>query len=251
MKQETKDRIFEYAREKTLATFERVGDRPGSGNPFTKAILPDVNPRTLAFERSFSTSLGQSTIERMAEWVAQDNGAETERQRVTRGKVAANQLAKIDEIKRQLRDGKNNRSPNWEREVKEVADASSGSETIIQVTSDLYVRNPDGTEQFFSIKSPKPNLDQGEHAKEDCLKLKAIDPAHETYFGLHHNPYGEENRYKWGLTFRIFEFGSPALLVGEAFWDFIGGPGTYESLIGIFEGVNDDLQDEIDVFFSN
>lgn len=251
MKQETKDRIFEYAREKTLATFGRVGDRPGSGNPFTKAILPDVNPRTLAFERSFSTSLGQSTIERMAEWVAQDNGAETERQCVTRGSVASKQLAKIEEIRRQLRDGRNDRSPDWSREISEVADAKSGSKTSIQVTSDLYVKNPDGTEQFFSIKSPKANLDQAEHAKADCLKLKAIDPAHEPYFGLHHNPYGEENGYEWNFTLRIFELDSPALLVGKPFWDLLGGPGTYEDLIGIFEDVNDDLQDEIDAFFSN
>jgi len=36
----------------------------------------------------------------------------------------------------------------------------------------------------------------------------------------------------------------------EEFWDFHGGEGAYQQLLGIFEAVGIELQPEIDAYFS-
>lgn len=251
MKDQTRSKIFSHVRDKTIEIFKRRSDEPKSGNPFTKALLPNIDPRTLAFERSFSTSFGQATVERMALWVAEDNGSTAERQRNTTGTVTESQLQTIGDIRRSLRRKGSDTRPDWGSEVGRITMAKTGNPGTIAVNSDLYVRKPDGTEQFFSIKSPKANLDQTMQAKEDCLKLKAIDPGYEPYFALHHNPFGEDlHDYDWGFTLNIFDLHSPALLIGEDFWNLLGGQGTYQELLQIFREVNLELEDEIDDFFA-
>jgi type II restriction enzyme len=40
------------------------------------------------------------------------------------------------------------------------------------------------------------------------------------------------------------------ILVGKEFWDFLGGAGTYELLLKIFEQVGIELKTEIDARFA-
>ena len=40
------------------------------------------------------------------------------------------------------------------------------------------------------------------------------------------------------------------ILVGKEFWDFLGGEGTYETLLQIFEDVGIELKSEIDARFA-
>jgi type II restriction enzyme len=40
------------------------------------------------------------------------------------------------------------------------------------------------------------------------------------------------------------------LKVAEEFWDFLGGQGTYQQLLDIFEKVGIELRPEIDEYFS-
>jgi type II restriction enzyme len=39
------------------------------------------------------------------------------------------------------------------------------------------------------------------------------------------------------------------LKVAEEFWDFLGGPGTYDDLLTCFEHVGIELREEIDDYF--
>ncbi|MBZ0201932.1 MAG: TdeIII family type II restriction endonuclease [Ignavibacteria bacterium] len=39
------------------------------------------------------------------------------------------------------------------------------------------------------------------------------------------------------------------LMVGKEFWDFVGGKGAYEELLGCFERVGIELRPEIDAYF--
>lgn len=40
------------------------------------------------------------------------------------------------------------------------------------------------------------------------------------------------------------------LKVGDEFWDFLGGSGTYQNLLDCFERVGIELRDEIDAYFA-
>ena len=53
------------------------------------------------------------------------------------------------------------------------------------------------------------------------------------FYALPYNPYGSEKAsYQWVFPMRWFDMHSdPCVLIGNEFWDFIGGAGTYTQFI--------------------
>ena len=46
------------------------------------------------------------------------------------------------------------------------------------------------------------------------------------------NPYGKKADYKWGFPMRWFNMHTgESVLIGDEFWDMIGGEGTYANFI--------------------
>jgi hypothetical protein len=66
---------------------------------------------------------------------------------------------------------------------------------------------------------------------------KAHDPYCITYFGLFYNPGGPNRKdYNWTIPSKIFNMTTDdCVLIGKDYWDTIGGSGTYESLMEIFQ----------------
>ena len=93
----------------------------------------------------------------------------------------------------------------------------------------------DGVDNYISLKTVKPNIDQTSVAKEDCLRLSVADPNCNVYFGLPYNPYGEcKEDYAHNPPMGIFDFRhDPVVLIGKEMWDTIGGDGCYEELLEI------------------
>jgi hypothetical protein len=140
-----------------------------------------------------------------------------------------------DEITRILKalrsgDGK----PNWKKEVERVLAFTKGDHIQDRIISDLWIKK--GTvEIFISIKTVKPNIDQTEKAKRDMLMLKAHNSNYSTYFGLYYNPGGPRREdYNWQVPSRIFNMKKDeCVLIGEEYWDAVGGKGTYKTLLDI------------------
>jgi len=96
------------------------------------------------------------------------------------------------------------------------------------------------------ITAPKPNIDQTQIAKADILKLRVSRPGCEAYFALPYNPYGRREDYAWSFGNQVFDMRhDPVVLIGEEFWDYIGGPGAFEALINVFEEVGEELRHRI------
>jgi hypothetical protein len=68
-----------------------------------------------------------------------------------------------------------------------------------------------------------------------------------TLIAIPYNPYEPKDYTRW--TMRGMIDLKSELKVGKEFWDFIGGIGTYEDLLGCFERVGIELRDEIDAYF--
>ena len=69
-----------------------------------------------------------------------------------------------------------------------------------------------------------------------------------TLIAIPYNPYEPEPYKRWtmrGMLDLDYE-----LKVGHEFWDFLGGPGTYQQLLDCFEHVGIQLRDEIDAYFA-
>lgn len=232
MTKNTLEQIIAILEKCVNGTIKRVS-KDMTYRPFHEALLTKELVAASAFERSFSTSFGQGPIEEISRILAIASGSECARQKETRVNVNKGAVDEIGRILGALRDGVS--SPNWKKELARIQAFTKGDFVQARILSDIWIKRND-TEIFISIKTVKPNIDQTEIAKKDMLMLKAHDPKYETYFSLYYNPGGPRREdYKWSMPFKIFDMAhDECVLIGQEYWDFVGGKNTYIDLLDIF-----------------
>lgn len=230
-------------------TIKRMSDEE-TNRPFHEALLSKNVLKWSRFERSFSTSFGQKTIENISKYAALSGGAsKVERQKETLCVIDINQLKAIDHNIELCRNG---HPTNWNDSLQEIKTVKkSGETTSVRVISDLWWIK-DGINNYLSIKTVKPNIDQTAVAKSDSLKLKIFDSECNPYFGLYYNPYGEnKDDYAHHPPMTIFNMRHDHIvLIGKEYWDLLGGIGFYEELLKIAKEVGADTQEMISEYAS-
>ena len=80
--------------------------------------------------------------------------------------------------------------------------------------------------------------------------MLASNPAADvqSLIAIPYNPYEPQPYNRW--TMRGMLDLPNELKVADEFWDFIGGEGTYQDLLNIFERIGIELRPEIDAYFS-
>lgn len=218
--------------------------------PFHTALLSEEIIFWSRFERSFSTSFGQRVIEEVARLAALSNGASAaQRQRVT---IIDLDNAYVAAISAHIQGLRNGQRSDWNTTVATFrALPLSGTTTSVRIISDLWWQK-DGINNYISLKTVKPNIDQTAVAKEDCLRLTLADPYCNAYFGLPYNPYGEnKSDYAHNPPMGIFDFHHDSVvLIGKEMWDTIGGAGCYEELIDIARAVGVETKQTISRMFN-
>lgn len=208
--------------------------------PFHSALLSQEALFWSRFERSFSTSFGQRVIEQISKVAALSNKAtEAVNQKATIVNLSSSQYAAIENHISDIRSRKLGRAPNWNADLASVnANKATGTIEPGRVISDLWWVK-DGINHYMSIKTVKPNIDQSAEAKRDLLKLKLNDPKCLVYYGLYYNPYGENRAdYAWSPPMGVFDFRKDSVvLIGQNYWDTLGGAGFYEQVLAIAEEV--------------
>ncbi len=208
-------------------------------NPFGFRLVPIEIWKSAKFERSFVTSLGQAVFEQVAKIIAEGTGAYAENQHDENLTINTWRKEKIDELLISHRSSK--KAPCWKDEVSEILSLSNSRYEDLKVKFDLYIRRADGQEEFYSLKTVKPNLDQTEIAKRDMLYTKACKERSEVYFALPFNPAGEGNNYRkvHSIPYKIFDMDSDeSVLIGAKFWNKVGqDSNTFNELIEVFENV--------------
>jgi len=233
MKQETKDEIEAALLKCVYDTIERVKTN-GGRKPFHQALLTREILIASQFERSFSTSFGQGAIEDISRIVAEGNGFEATKQYELHLDISKGALDECERILSALRAG--HATPNWSNEVARICAIGKGDRETRRIISDLHLRDRSGKESFVTIKTVTPNLDQTQEAKKLMLWLKAHNPSFQPFVGLYYNPTGESQKeYTWGIPNKIFNMRQdPCVLIGKDYWNFLGGPGTYDALLSVF-----------------
>lgn len=116
------------------------------------------------------------------------------------------------------------------------------------VISDVYAENTQTGEKYaFELKAPL-NSDQSKVSKEKMLKLYAMQPSPITaaYYALPYNPYGKKEDYAWSFPFRWFNMKEDkVVLIGNEFWDLIGGQGTYQMFISEINKLGKEYRERI------
>lgn len=249
MEQAVRDQIAFELQSCVERTFERLKSED-THRPFHSALLSTEALLWSRFERSFSTSFGQTVVERISRLAAIAGGAtEAETQRETHIRLPESTNSAIEAHVTLLRSGITYAHRPWDTIVTEIrgpVPTTSATLVDIRVISDLWWVKDD-TEHFLSIKTVKPNLDQTAEAKRDLLKLTCAHENHKVYFGLYYNPYGEaRSSYRWNPPRKIFDVhNDPVILIGRDYWDTLGGAGFYDELIQVCAEVGDVTRDLI------
>ena len=236
MDKKTKEKTHSVLFECVTKTIKRIQDDDGF-RPFHEALLTKEILKASQFERSFSTSFGQGAIEDISKIVAEGNGFIATKQYELQIDVTKSALDECERILSALRSGDS--QPNWTKEVSRVTALQKGDRETRRIIADLHLLAPSGREIFLTIKTVKPNLDQTQEAKRLMLNLKAHNSDFDTYLGLYYNPTGDrQSDYSWTVPNKVFNMRQdPCVLIGAPYWDFLGGVGTYQELLEIFQRV--------------
>ena len=232
--------------EKTASDFDprelrplRAESKKGDLKPFHESLLPDGLLTITEFERSFSTKLG-TTFEECARLVALDNHERAERGHHVTGRISLEAIGRIEEIVNEIGNGGMKSSyPEFVKEIVEVAGRGESEER--RSIADLHVVRKDGTELFVEIKSPKPNKGQCLESTGRLLQIHGLTheryPKAKAYYATAYNPYGvDKSTYRHSFVRNYMDLENEVLL-GKEFWDLIGGEGTYEAVLDIYQEV--------------
>lgn len=217
-------------------------DEHRAKKPLYAALVPDEIFKGSHFERRFVTPFG-GVWEKLAVVAAKEGLGVGIQAHTIRGVVGSERLRRIQEILGSLEhpeEGQARVKPDWDREIKYVLEGA-GNPIPVTVVCDIYAEDIRNGQKFaFEVKAPLPNSDQTKQSKEKIFKLYAMNPSpiDGAYYALPYNPYGtKRSDYSWSFPARWFNMAKDeVVLIGDEFWDKIGGPGTYQAFI---EAVNE------------
>lgn len=247
--------VYQFLKGKILKKIEEYSlSDEDSAKPFQYALFTKKGYLAKGFIHGCETALG-NWHESIAKIIARKNfnvakklqGTEKLRGKITNEaqKLFEDILSDLDSVKRE---------PNHEKETKELYSASQGNEknTVERIqTVDLYLERDNGEEIYFEIKGPKPNKNEMRAAKRDLLEIYAMKAREgkkvKIFLGMYYNPYAPQEYQRWTCV-KFFDKNND-FLIGKDFWDFLGGAGTYDDLIKIYEDVGEEIRPELEKKF--
>jgi len=218
--------------------------RESSSMPFLSCLIQDSEKvAAYSFIHSIATTLGMSIYEDVSKIISSENSEECFTKYDIGGVISKEQKSVIDDIVRKLRNDEEKVDSN--KEVKKVLHASSkdGKAQKEGKIADFYMLK-NGIEYYFEIKTVKPNIDVFTKSKTKLLEWVARrrKPI-KTILAFPYNPYHPkpyERFAEQGVLERGKEF-----LIGEEYWDFLGGKNTFKQLIEIFDQVGKEFKEKI------
>jgi len=218
--------------------------------PFHFRLLGKDRMALFSFIQSVNTTLGTSIFEKVGQIITKPLVKESKDRYDFEGFISDSAVLKIDLIMRNLRSA--TRKPNKDLEMKEVSLVSQKGKMgeKLKKRVDLFIVNRNGAEDYFEIKSAKPNINEFTGIKKQLLDWVAmrasINPEIKirTFVAIPYNPYEPQQYERWTLQ-GLFDL-EKEVLVGKEFWDMLGGKNTYEELLTIFETAGIELRSEID-----
>ncbi len=227
-----------------------IAEEHKAKKPLYAALVPDEIFKGSHFERRFVTPFG-GVWEKLAQVACKTGLGFCELQKTINGNIPKERLVRIAEVLNKLEHtakGEKKIKPDWDNELKYILEGKGELIPTI-VISDVYAENVQTGEKYaFELKAPLPNSDQSKVSKEKMLKLYAMQPSPITaaYYALPYNPYGKKEDYAWSFPFRWFNMKEDkVVLIGNEFWDLIGGQGTYQKFISEINKLGKEYRERI------
>lgn len=242
--------LMDRVMDKVLFIDPFIAEDHKAKKPLYAALVPDEIFKGSHFERRFVTPFG-GVWEKLAQVAGIAGLGKCELQKTINGNVPKGRLTRIAEVLNRLEHspkGEKKIKPDWDNELQYILEGKGELIPTI-VISDVYAENTNSGEKYaFELKAPLPNSDQSKVSKEKLLKLYAMQPSPITaaYFTLPYNPYGKKEDYAWSFPSRWFNMKEDkVVLIGNEFWDLIGGQGTYQMFIAEINKLGKEYRERI------
>ena len=242
--------MMDRVMERVLVTDPFIKEEHRAEKPLYAALVPDEIFKGSHFERRFVTPFG-SVWQRLAVVAANAGlGYGTVNHRID-GVVKSERLRRITEVLNTLEHaekGKKKVRPDWDAELRYIL-KGRGEDIPVSVICDVYAQDTINNKRYaFELKAPLPNSDQTKVSKEKLLKLYSMGAREvdEAYYALPYNPYGRRENYSWSFPARWFNMKEDeVVLIGDEFWEKIGGLGTYKAFIEAVNEIGLEYKDRI------
>jgi len=218
--------------------------RESTSMPFLVKLMQDREKvAAYSFIHSLATTLGMSIYEDVSKIIANENSDECFTKYDIGSVISRNQKSVIDNIIRELRNG--DRESNIELETQEIlnADPSNGRVQKEGRIADFYMKR-DGVEQYFEIKTVKPNIDVFTKSKSKLLEWVARKrTAVKVFMAFPYNPYHPKPYERFTLQGLLKQ--GEDFLIGEQYWDYLGGENTFVEILELFDAVGKSYKESI------
>lgn len=210
--------------------------------PFLVKLMQDSEKvASYSFIHSLATTLGMSVYEKIAEIVASTKYDEVKTGYDVEGEITNEENSVISQILQEIKNG--TRTANKEQEIKEILKVKNNSGRKIKIRADLFLRK--GNEEYYiEIKTAKPNIDVFVKSKQKLLEWVALRKKKvNTILAIPYNPYHPEPYSRFTMQGYLDE--EKEFYVAEKFWELLGGKGTYEEVLEVFDEVGKEFKDKI------
>lgn len=248
--QEVVRQMMDHVLQRVLQEDPFRADLHRANKPLYAALVPDEIFKGSHFERRFVTPFGKVWEKLAVVAATQGLGYATTDYPIT-GVVRSERLRRISQVLNTLEhpeSGKGRTRPDWETELAFIHEGG-GKNIPVTVVSDVYVEDQKANNRYaFELKSPLPNSDITKVSKEKLLKLYSMDPppVDAAYFALPFNPFGQKENYDWSFPSRWFNMQEDrVVLIGDEFWEKIGGLGTYQAFIDAVNEIAPEYKERI------
>lgn len=239
-----KQKIEELLSNKFEAKLKSYG-RETTSMPFLARLIQD-NEKIAAYSfiHSMATTLGMSIYEDVSVIIASETAEECFRNYGVGGVISKTQKAVIGNIVAKLRNGEREADIESERQEVLASSADNGEFQKSGNIADFFMKR-DAQEYYFEIKTVKPNIDVFEKSKTKLLEwiARRRNPVN-VYLAFPYNPYHPEPYSRFtevGMMDAPNDF-----LIGDEYWDFIGGRGTFPELLKTFDDVGKEYKEQLD-----
>lgn len=241
--------MMERVMENVLLKDPFIPEEHKAKKPLYAALVPDEIFKGSHFERRFVTPFG-TVWERLAVVAAEEGLGFGKIAHTISGNVKTERLRRISEVLNHLEHPENGVriKPNWNEELRYILEGN-GEDIPVQVMCDVFAEDRINNKKFaFELKAPMPNSDQTKVSKEKILKLYAMEPCQVdgAFYALPYNPYGKKENYSWSFPARWFDMKhDEVVLIGDEFWEKIGGMGTYQAFINAINEMGMEYKERI------
>lgn len=242
--------LMDRVMDKVLITDPFIKEKHHSSKPLYAALVPDEIFKGSHFERRFVTPFG-GVWEKLAQVAAEAYHGHCEMGKNITGEVGAERLRRIQEVLNRLehkKKGAVKQKPDWDVELKYILEGG-GKPIPTSVVCDVFIESKKTKKKYaFELKGPLPNSDQTKVSKEKMFKLLAMNPCKVdfAFYALPYNPFGKKADYNWGFPMRWFDMhNDESVLIGNEFWDLIGGKATYKNFISEINSLGKEYRERI------